>query len=134
MICALLAARSLCILNNLPVLSIMFERFINFKIVLDSLSDFPIQNSASFKKKDFMMKREGFSKNKVGQRKYLNNSKTTDLTSKLYSYFESMVEIPRMKHGRRQTVETLINEEAFLFAQYLRDEHDTWIPRISNLN
>jgi hypothetical protein len=98
------------------------------------LSDFPIQNSANFKKKDFMMKREGFSKNKVGQREYLNNSETTDLTSKLYSYFESMVEIPRMKHGRRQTVETLINEEAFLFAQYLRDEHDTWIPRISNLN
>jgi len=81
-----------------------------------------------------MMKREDFSKKKVGQREYLNNSETTDLTSKLYSHFESMVEIPRMKHGKRQTLETLINEEAFLLAQYLRDEHETWSPRISNLN
>jgi len=58
-------------------------------------------------------------------------SRTTDLTSKLYSYFESMVEIPRMKHGKRQTFETLINEEAFLFAKYLRDEYETWTLRIT---
>jgi hypothetical protein len=37
-----------------------------------------------------------------------------------------------MKHGKRQTVETLINEEAFLLAQYLRDEPETWTPRIVN--
>jgi hypothetical protein len=77
------------------------------------------------------MKHEDFSKNKVGQREYLNNSKTSDFTSKLYQYFELMVEIPRMKHGKRQTVETLINEEAFLLAQYLRDEQETWSPRIA---
>jgi hypothetical protein len=86
------------------------------------------------KKKDFIMKRENFSKNKVGQREYLNNSETNGLTCKLYSYFESMVEIPRMKRGKRQTLETMINEEAFLFAQYLRSEHETCIPRIANLN
>jgi hypothetical protein len=39
-----------------------------------------------------------------------------------------------MKHGKRQTVETLINEEAFLLAQYLRDEHETWGPRIAFLD
>jgi CRISPR-associated protein Cas1 len=97
------------------------------------VEDFLIQNSADFKKKDFMMKHEDYTKNKIGQREYLNNSRTNDLTSKL-SYFESMVEIPRMKHGKRQTVETLINEEVFLFARYVRDEHETWIPRIANLN
>jgi CRISPR-associated protein Cas1 len=96
------------------------------------VEDFLIQNSANLKKKDFVMKREDFSKNKVGQRECLNNSKTADVTSKLYSYFESTVEIPRMKHGKRQTVETLINEEAFLFAQYLRDEHADWSPRIAS--
>jgi len=46
-------------------------------------------------------------------------------------YFESMVEIPRIKHGKRQTLETLINEEALLFAKYLRDECETWTPRIA---
>jgi len=95
------------------------------------VEDFLIQNSASLRKKDFMMKHEDFSKSKVGQREYLNDSKTTDLTRKLYGYFESTVEIPRMKHGKRQTVETLINEEAFLLAQFLRDEHETWNPRIA---
>lgn len=78
--------------------------------------------------------RADFSKNKTGQREYLNDSETTDLTRKLYSYFESMVEIPRMKHGKRQTIETLINEEAFLLVQYLRNEHETWAPRIAKLN
>jgi hypothetical protein len=44
-----------------------------------------------------------------------------------------MVEVPRIRHGSRQTVETLINEEALLLAKYLRDERDTWGPRISIL-
>jgi hypothetical protein len=35
--------------------------------------------------------------------------------------------------GEQQEIETLINEEAFLLAQYLRDEKQTWIPRIANL-
>jgi len=41
------------------------------------------------------------------------------------------VEIPRIKYGRRQTLGTLINEEALLLAKYLRDEIDAWKPRIS---
>jgi len=53
---------------------------------------------------------------------------------KLNGYFESKVEIPRIKHGDRQTIETLINEEALLFAKYLRNEQRIWIPRITKLN
>ena len=34
------------------------------------------------------------------------------------------------ERGKKQTVETLINEEALLFAKYLRNERETWIPRI----
>jgi len=33
-----------------------------------------------------------------------------------------MVEIPLIRHGKRQKIETLINEEALLFAKFLRDE------------
>ena len=89
------------------------------------VEDFLIQNSANLKRKDFMMKREDYSKNKVGQREYLNNS----ARAKLYDYFDSMVEVERIRHGKRQTVETLINEEALLLAQYLRNENQTWNPR-----
>ena len=44
---------------------------------------------------------------------------------KLNAYFESKVEIPRIKHGNRQTIETLINEEAMLLARFLRHERET---------
>ena len=36
-------------------------------------------------------------------------------------------------YGIKQTLDTLINEEALLFAQYLRNEKKTWIPRAANL-
>lgn len=38
---------------------------------------------------------------------------------------ETKIEVPRMKVGRKQTVETLINEEAMLFAKFLRKENTT---------
>jgi len=31
--------------------------------------------------------------------------------------------------GEQQEIETLINEEALLFAMYLRGEKSSWIPR-----
>jgi len=45
------------------------------------------------------------------------------------AFFGSYVEIPRIKIGERQTVETLINEEALLFSKFLRNEQEIWIPR-----
>jgi hypothetical protein len=57
-----------------------------------------------------------------GRREYLDDSKTGDLMNSLFAYFEVMVDVPRVKCGSRQTIETLINEEAFLLAQYLRNE------------
>jgi hypothetical protein len=52
----------------------------------------------------------------------------------LNDYFVSMVEIPRIKVGERQTIETLINEEALLFAKYLRNEKENWTPRLPKLS
>lgn len=49
---------------------------------------------------------------------------------KVNQLFERKVEIPRIYFGKRQTIETLINEEALLFTRYLRDEKEKWIPRI----
>jgi hypothetical protein len=45
-----------------------------------------------------------------------------------------MVEIPRMKVGKRQEFETLINEEALLLAKYLRNERKSCNPRIVQLS
>ena len=48
----------------------------------------------------------------------------------LEGFFESKVEIPLIRHGKKQSIETLIKEEAQLLAKYLRNENITWIPRI----
>jgi hypothetical protein len=40
------------------------------------------------------------------------------------------VQIPRIRMGESQEIETLINEEALLFAMYLRNERQTWTARI----
>ena len=85
------------------------------------------------KPKDFMIKTEKLSRKKKGKREYLNNSETKDVMMKLNDVFESKVDIPRTKVGKRQTIETLINEEALLFAKYLREEIPSWDPRIAEL-
>jgi hypothetical protein len=36
----------------------------------------------------------------------------------------------RIRNGEHQTIETLISEEALLFAKYLRNEKKDWLPRI----
>ena len=49
--------------------------------------------------------------------------------NELELFFESTVKIARTKVGKRQTIETLINEEILLFAQLLRSWKE-WKPRI----
>ena len=48
----------------------------------------------------------------------------------LNAFFEAIVEVPRMRIGGRQTIETLINEEALLFAKNLRDEIENWFQEM----
>jgi hypothetical protein len=46
-------------------------------------------------------------------------------------FFEITIDIPRIEVGNKQTIETLINEEALLFGKYRRGERETWTPRIA---
>jgi len=94
------------------------------------IDNFLIDYCKNLRTKDFTLKTERLSRNKKAKREYLNEPKTTDLMKKLNAYFESKVDIPRIKFGKTQTIETLINEETFLFAKYLRDERPLWSPRI----
>jgi CRISPR/Cas system-associated endonuclease Cas1 len=97
------------------------------------IDDFVIQFCSKLKKKDFTVKSENYSSNRKGKREYLNDFQTHDLVSDLNQYFQNKVKMPRMRMGDQQEIETLIFEEALLFAQYLRNEKQTWIPRTANL-
>ena len=49
---------------------------------------------------------------------------------RLNDYFRTKVNVPRIMRGEKQQIETLISEEALLFAKYLRNERPTWNPRV----
>jgi hypothetical protein len=70
---------------------------------------------------------------KMGKRIQLCEYETDELAEDLNGLFDHIVEIPRIRHGSKQTLDTLISEEAFLLARYLRDEKQTWIPGIVSL-
>lgn len=95
------------------------------------VDDFVIQFCKGLKEKDFTVKSESVSKKRKGKREYLNNAETKHMINELEKFFESRVEIPLIRHGKKQRIETLINEETLLLAKYLRDERKTWIPRIT---
>jgi len=98
------------------------------------IDDFLIRYCQRLRKKDFILKWETFSKKRKGKRQFLNNEQTRELMKSLGLLFEKKVEIPRIRRGQRQTIETLINEEALLFAKYIRGERGIWIPRIVTLD
>ncbi|OGD45859.1 hypothetical protein A3K70_00175 [Candidatus Bathyarchaeota archaeon RBG_16_48_13] len=97
------------------------------------IDDFLIQYCQKFRKRDFIVKVETLSRGKKGKREYLDNSETDDLMKQLNQYFETRIEIPRIRVGQGQTFETLINEEALLLARFIREDDRDWIPRIDSL-
>jgi CRISPR/Cas system-associated endonuclease Cas1 len=78
------------------------------------------------------MKTESASHGKKGKREYLTDSETKTLLYELNKFFETRVEVKRIRNGEHQTLETLINEEAYLFAKYIRGENKHWDPRIAS--
>lgn len=92
-----------------------------------------IQFGMSLKMRDFKkfyVMQHGFGK---CPRLYLSREQNHKFRKCLHDYFRRMVEIPRIRVGKRQTVETLINEEALLLAKFLRHERTTWKPRVAGL-
>jgi CRISPR/Cas system-associated endonuclease Cas1 len=97
------------------------------------IDDFLIYRCQRLKKRDFVLKTEFFMKTRAGKRVFLRDIQADGLFEALNNFFESKVEIPRMKAGKKQTLETLINEEALLFMKFLRGERKIWVPRIPHL-
>jgi len=82
------------------------------------VDDFVIQFCQNLKKKDFSVKNEAVSRKRRGKREYLNNAETRRMMKQLQDHFEFKVDIPLIRRGKRQRIETLINEEALLLAKY----------------
>ena len=71
------------------------------------------------------------SRRRKGKREYLNDVKTREMMRELNEYFDSKIEVPLIRYGKRQRIETLINEETLLLAKYIRKESNNWITRIN---
>jgi CRISPR-associated protein Cas1 len=99
-----------------------------YRYVVD---DSIIQFSAKLRKTAFRKVYFG-SKPKI-PRLFLKSEKNREFERFLHGCFNVKVEIPRIRHGKRQTVETLINEETLLLAMFLRNEVREWNPRIVKL-
>jgi len=55
------------------------------------------------------------------------------LAEDLNGLFDRTVNVERTKVGDRITIDTLISEEALLFAKDLGAERNAWFPRMANL-
>jgi CRISP-associated protein Cas1 len=97
------------------------------------IDDFLIERCKKFHKNDFILVTDFMMKLKMGKKIHLCEYETDSLAEGLNSMFDNEVEIPRIKHGNKQTFDTLINEEAFLLAKYLRNERKEWEPRIPTI-
>jgi CRISPR-associated protein Cas1 len=97
------------------------------------VDDFLVERCHKFHKKDFVLVTDFMMHLKMGKRIHLCEYETNQLAEDLNSLFDRIVEIPRIRHGSKQTLDTLINEEAYLFARFLRHERETWVLRIPSL-
>lgn len=97
------------------------------------IDDFVLRYALNLSDKDFVLKNEDFGFSRKGKREYLKEDKNRAFVKGLNDYFMSTIEVPRIRRGRKQEIETLISEEAMLFAKYLRGETTHWQPRIAGL-
>lgn len=112
-----------------PALVCDFEELYRYLI-----DDYVIRYALKLSERDFVLKDENFGFNRKGKREYLKEDKNRAFVKGLNEYLSSTVEVPRIRRGRKQKIETLINEEALLFAKYLREEINEWTPRIAELH
>lgn len=98
------------------------------------IDGFLLERRLKYHKKDFVLRYEFFESCRNGKRLFIRNIDTKiELIDSLNGFFETKVDVPRIKIGNKQTINALIDEEAQLFASYLRNEREMWIPRLPSL-
>jgi CRISPR/Cas system-associated endonuclease Cas1 len=95
------------------------------------IDDFLIEQCQKLRKKDFVLVTDFMMHLKMGKKIHLKEYETDSLAQDLNAFFDRMVNVERIKVGKKQTIDTLVSEEALLFAKYLRNERKDWIPRTS---
>ena len=95
------------------------------------IDDFLIERCHKLRKRDFVVVTDFMMRLKMGKRIHLCEYETDSLAEGLNGLFNREVEIPRIRYGERQTLDTLISEEALLLAKFLRSERKEWNPRLS---
>lgn len=95
------------------------------------IDDFLIERCRRLRKKDFVLFTDFMMRLKMGKKIHLKEYETDSLAEDLNAFFERIVDVERIKVGKRQTIDMLISEEVFL-AKYLRKERKDWIPRLPN--
>ena len=98
------------------------------------IDDFLIERCSRLHKNDFVLITDFMMRLRMGKKIHLCEFETNELAEDLGKFFGRTVEVPRIKVGNRQTLDTLMSEEALLFAKYLRSERETWYPRIASLS
>jgi CRISPR-associated protein Cas1 len=96
--------------NQMGKLSLVCDFQELYRYLID---DFLIQYCKRISKRDFVTKTYVASRRKKGKREYLSDSETMTLLDELNKFFEKKVEVKRIRNGEHQTLETLINEEAY---------------------
>ena len=94
------------------------------------IDDYLIERGRKLRKNDFIVVTDFMMRLKMGKRIHLCEYEADSLADGLNNLFNHTVEISRIRHGKRQTLDTLINEEALLLAKFLRDEKKEWKPRL----
>lgn len=94
------------------------------------IDDFLIERCQKLRKKDFVLVTDFMIHLKMGKKIHLKEYETDSLAEDLTAFFDRFVDVERIKVGKRQTIDTLIGEEALLFAKFLRHEKERWIPRL----
>ncbi len=72
-------------------------------------------------------------KTKVGKKIHLCDYETDKLADDLNNLFNKIVEVPRMRVGNQQSIDSLICEECLQLAKDLRNENKEWKPRIPTI-
>jgi CRISPR-associated protein Cas1 len=94
------------------------------------IDDYLIERGQKLRKKDFVVVTDFMMRLKMGKRIHLCEYEADGLAEGLNGLFNRYVEIPRIRHGKRQSLDTLITEEVLLLAKFLRAERKEWIPRL----
>jgi CRISPR/Cas system-associated endonuclease Cas1 len=97
------------------------------------IDDYLIERRRNLHKKDFVLVTDFMMRLKMGKRIHLCEYETNDLAEGLNELFERKIDVARVRHGSRRSLDTLINEEACLLAKFLRNEREAWIPRIATV-